>query len=84
MMLGNLGQQAGSTSGVIDLPGAQHARTFQSAPGKSSFYARLEIHPPLVDGDEGVRGDRLHRWRPDRLLGPLAGAAGAIRVLARA
>jgi len=48
MMLGNLGQQAGSTSGVIDLPGAQHARTFQSVPGKASFYARLEIHPPLV------------------------------------
>ncbi len=48
MMLGNLGQQAGSTGGVIDLPGAQHARTFQSAPGKSSRYARLEIHPPLM------------------------------------
>ena len=48
MMLGNLGQQSGSTGGVVDLPGAQHARTFQSAPGKSSLYARLEIHPPLV------------------------------------
>lgn len=48
MMLGNLGQQAGSTGGVIDLPGAQHARTFQGAPGKSSFYARLDIHPPAV------------------------------------
>ena len=48
MMLGNLGQQSGSTAGVVDLPGAQHARTFQSAPGKTTFYARLEIHPPLV------------------------------------
>jgi len=48
MMLGNLGQQSGSTSGVVDLAGAQHARTFQSAPGKSRFYARLEIHPPVV------------------------------------
>jgi hypothetical protein len=48
MMLGNLGQQSGSTAGVIDLPGAQHARTFQSTPGKSRFYARLEIHPQLT------------------------------------
>lgn len=48
MMLGNLGQQSGSTSGVVDLSGAQHARTFQGAPGKTSFYARLEIHPPLL------------------------------------
>jgi hypothetical protein len=48
MMLGNLGQQSGSTGGVVDLPGAQHARTFQSAPGTSRFYARLEIHPPLI------------------------------------
>ena len=48
MMLGNLGQQSGSTAGVIDLPGAQHARTFQSTPGKSRFYARLEIHPQVL------------------------------------
>jgi hypothetical protein len=45
MMLGNLGQQSGSTGGVVDLPGSQHARTFQSVPGKSRLYARLEIHP---------------------------------------
>jgi hypothetical protein len=48
MMLGNLGQQSGSTGGVVDLAGAQHARTFQSAPGKTSFHARLEIHPQPV------------------------------------
>jgi hypothetical protein len=47
MMLGNIGQQSGSTAGVIDLPGSQHARTFQSAPGRSRFYARLEIHPQV-------------------------------------
>ncbi|MEZ6060142.1 MAG: hypothetical protein R3C19_07270 [Planctomycetaceae bacterium] len=49
MMLGNLGQQSGSTSGVVDLAGAQHARTFQSVPGKTRFYARLDIYPPLID-----------------------------------
>ena len=43
MMLGNLGQQSGSTSGVVDLPVQQ--RTFQSVPGKTAFFARLEIHP---------------------------------------
>ncbi len=49
MMLGQLGQQSGSTAGVVDLPGAQHARTFQSVPGRSSWFARLDIHakPPI-------------------------------------
>lgn len=49
MMLGSLGQQSGSTSGVVDLAGAQHARTFQSVPGKTQFYARLDIYPPLKE-----------------------------------
>ena len=44
MMIGNLGQQSGSFSGVVDLPGAQHAHTFQAVPGKASYYARLDIH----------------------------------------
>lgn len=48
MMLGNLGQQSGSLAGVVDLAGAQHARTFQSVPGRSTWYARLEIHPKLL------------------------------------
>ena len=47
MMLGNLGQQSGSTAGVIDLPGAQHARLFQGVPGRSRWYARLEIRPKV-------------------------------------
>lgn len=45
MMIGKLGQQSGTVGGVIDLPGAQHARTFQGVPGHSSWYARLDIYP---------------------------------------
>jgi hypothetical protein len=47
MMLGKLGQQSGTIGGVIDLPGAQHARTFQGVPGRSSWFARLDIYPKL-------------------------------------
>lgn len=45
MMLGRLGQQSGTVDGVIDLPGAQHARTFQGVPGQSKWHARLDIYP---------------------------------------
>ncbi|MDA4107832.1 hypothetical protein [Mycolicibacterium holsaticum] len=47
MMLGKLGQQSGTVGGVIDLPGAQHARTFQGVPGRSTWFARLDIYPKL-------------------------------------
>lgn len=47
MMLGKLGQQSGTVGGVIDLPGAQHARTFQGVPGRSSWFARLDVYPKL-------------------------------------
>jgi hypothetical protein len=47
MMLGKLGQQSGTIGGVIDLPGAQHARTFQGVPGRSTWFARLDIYPKL-------------------------------------
>ena len=45
MMLDELEAQSASLSGVVDLPGAAHAKTFQAMPGKSSRYARLEVHP---------------------------------------
>jgi hypothetical protein len=48
MMLQDLDAQKGTTAGIIDLPGAAQALTFQSVPGKSSFYARLDISPKLV------------------------------------
>ncbi|MCV7221233.1 hypothetical protein [Mycolicibacterium elephantis] len=54
MMLGKLGQQSGTTGGVIDLPGAQHARTFQGVPGRSTWFARLDIYPKLNLQNLGV------------------------------
>jgi hypothetical protein len=43
MMLDDLDHQTATLSGVLDLPGAAHAHTFQSVPGKAQAYARLEI-----------------------------------------
>lgn len=37
------GQQAKTQSGVLDLPAALHALSFQSAPGKSRFYAQIDV-----------------------------------------
>jgi hypothetical protein len=46
MLLQDLDHQKGTSAGLIDLPGAAHALSFQGAPGKSQFYARLDILPP--------------------------------------
>lgn len=45
MLLQDLDSTKGSMAGVLDLPGAAHALTFQSVPGKSRFHARLDVHP---------------------------------------
>lgn len=45
MLLGDLDAQKSSVAGIIDLPGAAHALTFQSVPGKAHAYARLTIEP---------------------------------------
>jgi len=37
------GQQAKTQSGVLDLPAALHALSFQSAPGRSRFFARIDL-----------------------------------------
>jgi hypothetical protein len=48
MLIQELDHQKGTVGGVLDLPGAAHARTFQGIPGKSSFYARMDICPGTV------------------------------------
>lgn len=45
MMLDDVESMKSSLSGVLDMPGAAHAATFQNVPGKSQWYARLEIQP---------------------------------------
>src|SRR5262245_54880811 len=51
MMLDDLEASKGSVAGVLDMPGIAHSMTFQGVPGKSKWYARLEIHPsaPLME-----------------------------------
>jgi hypothetical protein len=46
MMLQDIDAQKQSLSGVVDMPGAIHALSFQSVPGKSRFYARMDVVPP--------------------------------------
>lgn len=51
LLLQGLGHQKGTIAGILDYPGAAHAATFQSMPGKSRFYARIEVHaklPPIT------------------------------------
>ena len=45
MMLDDVESMKSSLSGVLDMPGAAHAATFQNVPGKSHWYARLEVQP---------------------------------------
>jgi hypothetical protein len=45
MMLDDLESMKSSLAGVLDMPGMAHAATFQNVPGRSRWYARLEIHP---------------------------------------
>jgi hypothetical protein len=47
MLLGSLEHESATVTGIIDLPGAQHARTFQGVPGRSSWFARLTVYPKL-------------------------------------
>jgi hypothetical protein len=54
MLLQNLDSQKGSAAGILDLPGAAHALTFQSVPGPSRYYARLDIHPKLILGEAPI------------------------------
>lgn len=42
-LLEELDYLAGSKAGTLDLPYVLHARSFQSAPGKGRWYARLEL-----------------------------------------
>jgi hypothetical protein len=46
MLLQDLDHQKGSVGGVIDMPGAAHALTFQSIPGKAVYYASMTISDP--------------------------------------
>jgi hypothetical protein len=43
MILDDLESQKDTHAGVLDMPGAAHAKTFQGYPGKSSFYFRINI-----------------------------------------
>src|SRR5581483_8831192 len=43
MLLANLESQKYSTGGILDMPGAAHAATFQSVPGKPTRYARIDV-----------------------------------------
>jgi len=45
MMLDDVESMKSSLGGVLDMPGAAHAATFQNVPGKSQWYARLEVQP---------------------------------------
>jgi hypothetical protein len=45
MLLQDVDAQKGTLGGVLDYAGGVHALSFQSVPGKSRFYARLDIHP---------------------------------------
>jgi hypothetical protein len=47
MLLQDLQHQRNTAAGVLDLPGAAHALTFQGVPGKSKFYAQIDIYPDL-------------------------------------
>lgn len=42
------GQMSKTQSGVLDLPAALHSLTFQSAPGRSQFFAQIDIARELV------------------------------------
>jgi hypothetical protein len=46
MMLQDVNAQNGSMGGVIDMPGAAHALTFQSIPGQPTYYAQIAIADP--------------------------------------
>ncbi|HEV2069819.1 MAG TPA: hypothetical protein VGR26_08500 [Acidimicrobiales bacterium] len=46
-LLDDLDQQKGTLGGMMDYPGAAHAATFQSVPGASRRYARIDVYPRL-------------------------------------
>ena len=48
MLLQDVGNLKGTLGGVLDYAGAVHALSFQSVPGKSRYYARLDIHPKTL------------------------------------
>jgi hypothetical protein len=48
MMLQDINSQNGSMGGVIDMPGAAHALTFQSVPGQATYYAQITISDPKI------------------------------------
>ena len=48
MLLADLDSQKYSTGGVIDMPGAAHAYTFQSVPGKATTFARIDVEAPAA------------------------------------
>lgn len=45
LMLDDLESMKNSLAGILDMPGMAHTATFQSVPGKSQWYARIEIQP---------------------------------------
>jgi hypothetical protein len=46
MLLQDVDSQKHSIGGVVDMPGAVHALSFQNVPGKSTWYARIDVHDP--------------------------------------
>ncbi len=46
MLLQNVDHQKGTMAGVIDMPAAAHALTFQSIPGTPLYYAQLVLDDP--------------------------------------
>ena len=48
MILQDLDNQKGSTAGILDLPGAAHALTFQSVPGNPTGYAQMRVYDFLI------------------------------------
>ncbi len=48
MLIQDLDHQKGTMAGILDLPGAAHALSFQDVPGKSTYYAQIRISTPPI------------------------------------
>jgi len=62
MMLQNLDSQTGTTAGVLDLPGAAQALSFQSAPSRSSYFATMSISAGSPFGRVGLFAAAGGNW----------------------
>src|SRR5262249_8611109 len=45
MILNDEDQYKGTVAGILDLPGQAHANNFQAVPGKSKFFAKIDVRP---------------------------------------